>query len=151
MYWLHNYLGKTKQYLGIVYISMKRPTRQSDGMYHVNGKKYRELFGSRTQVMNGTACKTSGGLTKSGLTMNKWGRIVSTKKMRSAKKENRLKKYGYTAKKGSFGAVKIGSKSRKSMKGRRMRGGMGTELSAAYGSSNMSAPPAVTTEAPVKA
>ena len=133
---------------------MKRPTRHADGMYHVNGKKYKELFGSRTQVMNGTACKTSGGLMKSGLTMNKWGRIVSLKKMRSAKKENRLKKYGYTAKKGAFGAVKIGSKSRKS---RKMLGGMaeklvgetfpaqrgvlsGTELSTAYGAANTAAP-----------
>ena len=46
---------------------MKKPVRQNDGMYHVNGKKYPELFGSRSQVWNGTAYKTSGGLTKEDL------------------------------------------------------------------------------------
>ena len=47
--------------------------------------------------------------------MNKWGHIVSAKKHATAKKENRLRKYGYTARKGKFGAVKIsktGSRSR---------------------------------------
>lgn len=85
---------------------MKKPVRQPDGMYHVHGKKYPELFGSRTQVFNGTACKTSGGLTKPQLVMNKWGRIVSAKKHATAKKEKRLEKYGYFAKKGQFGYVK---------------------------------------------
>ena len=65
---------------------MKRPVRQEDGMYHMNGKKFPELFGSRAQVWNGTAYKTSGGLTKSDLIMNKWGRIVSEKKYKTAKK-----------------------------------------------------------------
>ena len=96
---------------------MKRPHRNpEDGMYHIKGKKYPELFGSRTQVMNGTAYKTSGELVKTQLVMNKWGRIVSEKKHFTAKKEMRLKKYGYTAKKGKFGFVKITpkNKSRKS-------------------------------------
>ena len=49
--------------------------------------------------------------------MNKNGRIVSEKKHKSAKREKRLLKYGYTAKKGKFGAVKIGAKkSRKARK-----------------------------------
>jgi hypothetical protein len=95
---------------------MKRPVRQEDGMYHLEGKKFKELFGSRQQVWNGTAYKTPGGLTKSELIMNKWGRIVSEKKHFTAKKEMRLKKYGYTAKKGKFGFVRITpkNKSRKS-------------------------------------
>ena len=97
---------------------MKRPVRQEDGMYHMNGKKFPELFGSRAQVWNGTAYKTSGGLTKSQLIMNKWGRIVSEKKYKTAKKEKRLQKYGYFAKKGKFGYVKKSTrKMRKSMKG----------------------------------
>ena len=100
---------------------MKRPHRSDDGMYHINGKKYRELFGSRQQVMNGTAYKTPGELTKSGLMMNKWGRIVSKKKHATAKKEKRLVKHGYTAKKGKFGYVKVNS--RKLRKSRKMRGG----------------------------
>lgn len=39
-----------------------------------------KTIGSRAQVMHGTAQKTSGGLTKSDLKYNKWGRIVSRKK-----------------------------------------------------------------------
>ena len=97
---------------------MKKPVRQLDGFYHVEGKKWSELFGSRIQVMNGTAYKTTGGLTKKDLLMNKWGRIVSAKKYKTAKKEKRLEKAGYFAKKGKFGAVKIGAakKTRKSRK-----------------------------------
>ena len=39
-----------------------------------------KTIGSRAQVMHGGAMKTSGGLTKSDLKYNKWGRIVSRKK-----------------------------------------------------------------------
>ena len=85
---------------------MKRPHRKEDGMYHINGKKYKELFGSRIQVWNGTAYKTEGNLIKKNLMMNKWNRIVSVKKHRTAKKEKRLETYGYFAKKGKFGYVK---------------------------------------------
>jgi hypothetical protein len=84
---------------------MKKPYRQADGYYHVDGKKYKTLFGSREQVMNGTVHKTTGGLTKENLVMNKWGRIVSANKYKTAKKEMRLQKYGFFAKKGKFGAV----------------------------------------------
>lgn len=86
---------------------MKRPVRQEDGMFHLEGKKFKELFGSRQQVWNGTSYKTNGGLTRSALFMNKWGRIVSAEKHKTAKKEMRLKKYGYSAKKGKFGYVKV--------------------------------------------
>lgn len=98
---------------------MKRPVRKDDGMFHLEGKKFKELFGSRQQVWNGTCYKTSGGLTRSALFMNKWGRIVSAEKHKTAKKEMRLKKYGYTAKKGKFGYVKV-TPSRK-MKGTRRK------------------------------
>ena len=101
---------------------MKRPQRKEDGTYHINGKKFRELFGSRQQVMNGTCYKTAGELVKSDLMMNKWGRIVSRKKHATAKKEKRLLKSGYTAKKGKFGYVKVGTK--KNRKTRKMRGGV---------------------------
>lgn len=86
---------------------VKRTDRNDDGFYHVNGKKYEMLEGSRAQVWHGTAYKTPGGLTKTQLIFNKHGRIVSAKKHATAKKENRLRKYGYTARKGKFGAVKI--------------------------------------------
>lgn len=95
---------------------MKRPVRQPDGTYHLENKHFKELFGSRQQVWNGTAYKTSGGLKKADLFMNKWGRIVSEKKHITAKKEMRLKKFGYTAKKGKFGYVKIKAKNNKSKK-----------------------------------
>jgi hypothetical protein len=86
---------------------MKRPERSPvDGTYTVKGKKYKELFGSREQVWNGTAYKTEGGLTKDRLLMNEKGRIVSAVKFKTAKKEMRLQKYGYHAKKGKFGYVK---------------------------------------------
>jgi hypothetical protein len=60
--------------------------------------------------------------------MNKWGRIVSLVKHRTAKKEKRLEKAGYFAKKGKFGYVKKtvgkrGKTARKSRKSRKMRGG----------------------------
>ena len=84
---------------------MKKPYRQADGFYHVDGKLYKTLFGSREQVMNGSVHKTTGGLTKADLVMNKWGRIVSAKKFKTAKKEMRLQKHGFFAKKGKFGAV----------------------------------------------
>jgi hypothetical protein len=80
-----------------------------------------QTIGSRRQVWNGTAKRTSGGLTKSDLMMSH-GRIVSKSKHFSAKKEMRLLKHGYGTKKGKFGFVKIGTK--KHRKGhKKMRGG----------------------------
>ena len=97
---------------------MKRPVRDPvKGTYKIKGKEYKELFGSREQVMNGTAYKTTGELTKKNLVMNKWGRIVSSKKHITAKKEKRLEKHGYFAKKGKFGYVKRNTrKTRKNKK-----------------------------------
>lgn len=43
-----------------------------------------KTIGSRVQVMNGTAYKTSGGLTEKDLMLNKWGRIVSKKRYAAA-------------------------------------------------------------------
>jgi len=85
---------------------MKRPHRHEDGTYHIDGHKFKELFGSRQQVWNGTAYKTPGELTRKQLIMNKWGRIVSKKKHGTAKREKRLEKYGFFAEKGKFGYVK---------------------------------------------
>ena len=49
----------------------KRPVRAADGTYTIKGKKYKELFGSREQVHNGTAYKTPGELTIDDIMMNK--------------------------------------------------------------------------------
>jgi hypothetical protein len=79
-----------------------------------------QTIGSRAQVWHGTAKKTSGGLTKTHLMMNKHGRIVSKKKHASGKKTiKNLKKLGYVAKKGQF---KLFHKLKRSKK---MRGGYG--------------------------
>lgn len=83
---------------------MKRPTRKN-GVYEIGGKEYKELIGSREQVWNGRAYKTKGELKRSDLMKNKWNRIVSKKKHKTAKREKRLEKYGYYAKKGKFGYV----------------------------------------------
>lgn len=104
---------------------MKRPVRSDDGLYHIKGKTYKVIRGSRAQVWNGTAYKTEGGLLRSAL-MKSHGRIVSAKKHKTAKKELRLQKYGYFAQKGKFGYVKktASRKMRKSLK-KRVRGGNG--------------------------
>lgn len=99
---------------------VKRHDKGKDGKYHIHGKTFDVLEGSRAQVWHGTAYKTSGGLTKDHLMQNKHGRIVSKKKHHTAKKEKRLEKAGYTAKKGKFGAVRI-SEMRKSKSTRRRR------------------------------
>ena len=84
----------------------KKVMKQKDGKYHVNGKVYDMLVGSRAQVGHRTAYKTSGGLKKENLYKNKHDRYVSLKKHTSAKKERRLEKAGYFTKKGQFGAIK---------------------------------------------
>jgi hypothetical protein len=107
---------------------MKRPVRSADGLYHIKGKTYKVVRGSRAQVWNGTAYKTEGGLLRSAL-MKSHGRIVSAKKHKTAKKELRLQKYGYFAQKGKFGYVKKSAsrKLRKSL--RKKRGGGLSSLS----------------------
>lgn len=65
--------------------------------------------GSRAQVWHGSVDRTPGGLTRDMLFQNKHGRIVSRKKHETAKKEMRLVKHGYSAKKGKFGTVKLSS------------------------------------------
>lgn len=100
---------------------MKRIDKGKDGKYHVNGKSYELLIGSRAQVYHGTAYKTAGNLTKSHILMNKHGRIVSVKKHNTAKKEKRLEKAGYFTRKGTFGAIKEGSRKSRSRSSRKTR------------------------------
>ena len=91
---------------------VKKHMRGVDGKYTINGRKYDLLEGSRAQVWHETAYKTSGGLLRLDLIQNKHGRIVSRSKSMSEKKLGRLAKHGWTAKKGKFGAVRIGAKGR---------------------------------------
>ena len=107
---------------------MVRRTRKTKRM--MGGKAgFKNLVGTRAEVMHGTAFKTSYGKTKSeggdaltrvNLKYNKNGRIVS--KDKSAKKDKLLKQLrdaGYTTKKGKFGAVKTAKKGRKAKRSRR--------------------------------
>jgi hypothetical protein len=82
---------------------------------------HQQTIGTRAQVWHGTAKKTSGGLTKAALMMNKHGRIVSRKKHNTAKREKRLVKAGFLTKKGHFGFIKKGRRGRG--RSRKMRGG----------------------------
>ena len=89
-----------------------------------------KTFGSRAEVWHGTAKKTSGGLTKKDLMKNKAGRIVSRAKHFTAKKEMRLVKHGFTAKKGKFGYVKVTPHSRRGgRRGGKRGGGVNLPLS----------------------
>ena len=63
--------------------------------------------GSRRQVWNRSAKKTSGGLQRGDLFQDKYGNIKSRRASNKAKKNKNLKKAGWTVKKGQFGAVKI--------------------------------------------
>jgi hypothetical protein len=103
-----------------IHFIMTRHAKAADGYYHVHGRKFRNLIGSRAEVHHGTAYKTSGGLKKHDLHQNKNGRIVSKVKHATAKKEKRLVKAGYGTKKGVFGFVKLDGKgTRKHRKSRK--------------------------------
>ena len=84
----------------------KRVSKSADGKYHVKGKSYTLLKGSRAQVWHGTAFKTAGGLEKKDLLMNKNGRVVSLSKHKHEKKVDRLGELGIKAVKGKFGPTK---------------------------------------------
>lgn len=100
-------------------------TKSADGKYHIKGKVFELLLGTRAQVWHGTAYKTTGGLKKMDLIQTGKGRIVSKAKHMTAKKEQRLLKHGYGTQKGKFGFVKVSPKSRKTRKmgGNLMLGG----------------------------
>lgn len=87
------------------------------------GKARVRTIGSRREVFNGTAKRTSGGLEKKDLLKNKHNRIVSRRKHNTAKKEKRLLKHGFGYKKGSFGYVSTTPKAgRRGRRTRRRRG-----------------------------
>ena len=86
---------------------MKRPSKQKDGKYHIGNTIYDLLMGTREEVWNGVAYKTTGGLIQSDLIINNLGRIVSLAKSVTAKHDNRLEQVN--ALKTTFG--KSGAKS----------------------------------------
>ena len=89
---------------------VKRHSKGSDGKYHIDGKKFDQLVGSRAQVFHGSAYKTTSSavkpkgdaLSRKHLKKNKHGRIVSVAK--SAKGPMMLKRLhnkGYFTRKGA--------------------------------------------------
>ena len=81
---VHNY--------GIVVneIINKRQDRAADGFFHRDGQLYELLEGTRNDVWQGKAYKTSGGLIKKDLLINKDGKIVSKCKYIDAIMNNKL-------------------------------------------------------------
>jgi phage anti-repressor protein len=75
-----------------VFIKPRAFTRNKDGGYTVDGNVYETLTGSRTNVFHGKSYKTTGGLKKSDLIINKYGKILSRKKSIEGKISNRLEK-----------------------------------------------------------
>ena len=61
-------------------IRTKRRDKSADGFFHIDGSLYELLEGTRTDVWNGKAYQTAGGLIKKDLLVNKDGKIVSKSK-----------------------------------------------------------------------
>ena len=84
----------------------------------VGGDTFKINEGSRRQVFNGTAKRTSGGLTRKDLMKNKHGEIVSKKASKSAKKTKNLKKFLQKKGSGVFGP-RTAKKNRRAKKGKK--------------------------------
>ena len=67
-------------------------TKSNDGLYHIDGNTYEILRGTREDVWNGKSYLTTGGVPKSGLIVNKAGKIVSKTKSVEGLKINRFGK-----------------------------------------------------------
>jgi phage anti-repressor protein len=71
-------------------IRLKRRDKADDGFFHIDGRVYKLLEGTRTDVWQGNAYQTSGGLIKKDLLVNKDGKIVSKSKSIDCIANNRL-------------------------------------------------------------
>jgi len=86
---------------GIIMNELKhqRYSKNKQGKYELNGKIYDALEGSRENVWNEFAYKTTGGLTKLELIINKDGKIVSKKKSINETISNKFEKVNELKKK----------------------------------------------------
>ena len=84
------------------------PTADDEEM-EMSGPK---IFGSRKEVYDGNALKTTSNLTKNDFVENPSGRIVSRHKLMHTRRDNRLSNAGYGSQKGKFGFV-AGRKTKK--------------------------------------
>ena len=70
--------------------TLKKIMKNSEGVYAIGGKKYKILEGTRQEVWDGKAYKTSGGLLKHNFLINKLGHIVSKRKSMFETENNRF-------------------------------------------------------------
>ena len=77
---------------GIVMNTLKtrNHTKNKDGLYHIDGNEYEILRGTREEVWHGKSYQTTGGVPKSGLIINKAGKIVSKAKSVEGHKNNKF-------------------------------------------------------------
>ena len=75
---------------GNIITSLKKIMKNKDGMYDIREKQYELLEGTRQEVWDEKAYKTSGGLLKHNLIINKLGNIVSKRKSMSETVNKRL-------------------------------------------------------------
>ena len=71
-------------------IRLKRRDKGDDGLFHIDGRVYKLLEGTRADVWECNAYQTAGGLTKKDLLVNKDGKIVSKSKSIEGITNNKL-------------------------------------------------------------
>lgn len=69
---------------------IKQFTKHKDGYFYINNIKYEKLTGNRQEVWEEIAYRTPGGLTKSGLIINNYGKVVSKNKSEYSSNDMRL-------------------------------------------------------------
>ena len=75
-------------------VNLTKFSRNKDGLFHINGNSYELLNGTRQEVWENKAYRTTGHLTKNDLLVNKCDKIVSKKKCEQEKNFNRFFKCG---------------------------------------------------------
>jgi hypothetical protein len=78
---------------GQVFNALKKNMRNEQGTYNIAGHEYQKNEGTRQEVWDGIAYKTSGCLLKHDLTINKLGKLISKKKCILAALQNHLEDY----------------------------------------------------------
>lgn len=78
---------------GQVIASFKKNMRNKQGTYIIDGKEYKKIEGTRQEVWDGIAYKTTGGIKKIDIISNKNGKLISKKKAILAAFQNHLEEY----------------------------------------------------------
>lgn len=73
-------------------LSVRKYERQRDGLYHIEGKPYRLLTGTREEVWKEEAYRTAGLLLKNDLMIGNHNKVVSKNKCIASTLDNRLNK-----------------------------------------------------------